>query len=172
MKGLCKLGKVEEAAALLTGDERAIHWRQIGRCRSFFGRTGNQCLNIYCVMVNVYCSTKGSEKAFALLIYLAEKGHLLKKRSCSKWLCSLEHDIEKCIQLVKKVLEPRANYLNIVCSRVINMLLHAGEMGKALKLFKEVKANGINPDVLTFIHNDDASLLQDGSLEGGRQASP
>ncbi|CAI0440419.1 unnamed protein product [Linum tenue] len=71
----------------------------------------------------------------------------------------LEHDIEKCIQLVKKVLEPRANYLNIVCSRVINMLLHAGEMGKALKLLKEVKANGINPDV-------------DGSLEGGRQASP
>ncbi|CAL1352056.1 unnamed protein product [Linum trigynum] len=142
MKGLCKLGKVEEAAALLTGDERAIHWRQIGRCKSFFGRTGNQCLNIYCVMVNVYCSTKGSEKAFALFIYLAEKGHLLKKRSCLKWLSSLEHDIEKCIQLV--------NYLNIVCSRVISMLLHAGEMGKALKLFKEVKTNGINPDVVTY----------------------
>ncbi|CAI0440420.1 unnamed protein product, partial [Linum tenue] len=101
-------------------------------------------------MVNVYCSTKGSEKAFALFIYLAEKGHLLKKRSCLKWLSSLEHDIEKCIQLVKKVLEPRANYLNIVCSRVINMLLHAGEMGKALKLLKEVKANGINPDVVTY----------------------
>ncbi|CAI0442364.1 unnamed protein product [Linum tenue] len=131
IEGLCTGGNLEDAEAL-------------------FSYLKDQNLDIVNAMVNGYCSARNLEKAFELFISLTEKGYTLKKRSCLKLLSSMEHDVEKSIQLVQTVLALGAEYSNIMCSKAIGMLSRAGEMEKAQYVFDLLVSRGLSADMMTY----------------------
>ncbi|CAL1386043.1 unnamed protein product [Linum trigynum] len=178
MKGFCKLGKVEVAAALLTKMKvNHVHPDVINYTTVFSGYCDEGKLDeamklfeemkrngitpdvvLYNVLASGLARLGFTQEVKYLLNYMKDSGIEPNNGTYSVIIEGLAtggklEDAEAFLAALENPsLDIYCGMVNAYCSakRVINMLLRAGEIRKALELFNEMKANGINPDVVTY----------------------
>nr|GMD33928.1 pentatricopeptide repeat-containing protein At2g26790, mitochondrial-like [Ipomoea batatas] len=133
IEGLCMGHNVEEA-------------------EKFLDNLNSKSEENYAAMINGYCQSGNTSKAYKLFLKLSKQGISIKRSSCLKLLASLcsEREYDRAMKLFEIVLCSDDGPCTSMYSRIISALCRDGDMKRARWIFDNMLWRGITPDVIIY----------------------
>ncbi|KAJ0242006.1 putative pentatricopeptide repeat-containing protein [Hirschfeldia incana] len=139
IQALCKVGRMEEAMSLFVEMERY-------ECEA-------DAVS-YTELVSGFCKSGKIGKCYSLLDDMIKKGLVPSQVTYMHLMAAHEkrENLDECLELMERMKQTGYHHLDLdVYNVVIRLACKLGEVKEAVRLWNEMEANGLHPEVDTFV---------------------